>query len=135
MTQAMRAGWLMAVSAAVACACGAKASTSSSSPNTSGLNLDSAKRLADLSATDWQSLCDWVAQEEGGYGNTIACDAGNGGSLIAPTDESGCVAEYSEGPNCPATVQDMVLCIQNLTQTWCVTSMLPAECRMLKKPC
>jgi hypothetical protein len=46
-----------------------------------------------------QVLCDWATQQEGGYGNTIACDAGNnGGSLTAPSDEAGCVAEYSEGP-------------------------------------
>jgi hypothetical protein len=133
-----RLGVVLAISVVGACACGGQASTSSSSSSSNGAgpNLDSSKRLAQLSPTDWQVLCDWVAQEEGGYGNTIVCDGGmNGGSLSAPTDEPSCVTQYSGGPNCPGTVQQIVSCIQSLMQTWCDTSTLPAVCRMLKNPC
>lgn len=134
MTRAMVRGYVLAVSAAVAC--GGHQAPSSSSSNSAGPNLDASKKLADLSVTDWQTLCDWTAQQQGGYGSTIVCDAGgNGGSLSAPTDEATCVQEYAEGPNCPATVQQMVSCIQLWTKTWCDTAVLPAECKALKNPC
>lgn len=132
-TTTMMGSLLLAASAAMAC--GGHSSLSSTS-NSSGPNVDTTKRLADLSPDDWQELCSWAAQQEGGYGNAIACDAGsNGGSLAAPYDEASCVAEYSKGANCPATVQQLVSCVQRLAQTWCDTATLPAECMALKNPC
>jgi hypothetical protein len=134
MSRSTMRGCLLAVSALVTC--GGHASPASSSANSSGPNLDTSRRLADLSSADWQELCDWAAQEEGGYGNAIACDAGSsGGSLAVPNDEPSCVAEYSVGANCPATVQQLVSCLQLLTRTWCDTATLPAECKALKATC
>jgi hypothetical protein len=116
-------------------ACG----TSPASGSSSGPPVDPSKTLAVLSSSEMGAFCDWVAQQEGGYGATIPCDAGSG-SLEAPQDQATCVAELSQHasePNCSATVGQWTTCVDWLDANWCTTtpSMMPAECAVLQATC
>jgi hypothetical protein len=128
---------LAGVCLALPLACG----TSPPSGSSSGPPVDPSKTLAELSSSEMGTFCDWVAQQEGGYGATISCHAGTGtGSLEAPQDQTTCVTELSQHasePNCSATVGQWATCVDWLDANWCTTtpSMMPAECAVLQATC
>lgn len=121
---------------AVATATLACSSTGSSS---SGSGLDSSKKLSALSATDLQSLCDWTAAQEGGYGTVVACDAAPT-SLQASKDQATCVAEGEQHfwqPICSATVGDWMACVKWRLSNWCFADPPPPSgaCEAIQTGC
>lgn len=126
---------LPAVLVAVPCllaACG-----SGSSP--SGPSLDAAKMFSALSSGELGSFCDWVAQDEGGYGRTISCEA-TGSPLYTPSDQASCVtsfAQHARQPGCTGTVGDWTTCARWLDANWCSTipATRPAVCDAIQAHC
>jgi hypothetical protein len=123
------------IGSAFAAGCG---SNNGSGPS-SGPPLEDSKTLANLSTSEMQSFCDWVAQQEGGYGRTISCDA-TGIPLEAPSDQTTCVSEFSQHasePNCSATVGQWTICLQWFDANWCttMTTTPPAECSVIQTTC
>lgn len=95
-------------------ACSCSSSTSSSS-------VDPSKRLNALTTSDQQALCDWTAQEQGGYGTIIPCDAGPS-DLEVEKDHAACLAletQHFDQPTCTATVGDWMACVKLNLSTWC----------------
>jgi hypothetical protein len=54
--------------------------------STSGPNVDPSKQVVGLSMSDLQVVCDWTAQDWGGYGGQLVCEAGSRDSLDAPME-------------------------------------------------
>jgi hypothetical protein len=86
-----------------------------------------------------QSFCDWVAQDEGGYGRTIYCEA-SGTPLYTPADQRTCISQLSQHasqPGCSATVGQWTMCVQWLDANWCATvpAMPLAECMVIQLTC
>jgi hypothetical protein len=101
--------WILAVTPL---ACSSSASSRSSVAPSKSLNA--------LSTGDLQGLCDWTAQQEGGYGTNIPCDGG--GSLEASQDQATCVAEamqHFDQPSCTSTAEDWMTCIKWRLSNWC----------------
>jgi hypothetical protein len=77
--------------------------------------VDSSKKLVDLSGPEQASLCDWVAQQLGGYGSREACDGGGHTPSSTPT-QSDCVSSIADigrlDPACPATLGQVSSCLQ-----------------------
>jgi hypothetical protein len=93
--------------------------------------------VINLSASEEIALCDWTAQELGGYGSGgLPCpdDAASAG-IGAPSGLGDCVSTYQIsrwGPDCPLTVQDFMDCWTWLIQNVCNTpdlSLLPPSCK------
>jgi hypothetical protein len=103
----MRRSWLFFALACAPCAC-------SSSP--SGPGVDSGKSVVALSPGEQKSLCDWIAQQYGGYGHALQC---SGGGIIpavrGPSDERSCVNNFENPPAsatfCKATVMNVENCV------------------------
>lgn len=109
------------------------------SASAAGPPVDAAKKLSDLSTSEMQAFCDWVAQQEGGYGSVTQCDAGTG-SLETPQDQAMCVSELSQHasePNCSATVGQWTTCVDWLDANWCTTmpATRPAVCNVIQTTC
>jgi hypothetical protein len=111
--------------------------TGSASP--SGPPVDPSKNFSDLSASEMQAFCDWLAQQEGGYGSTTQCDASNV-PLEAPQDQAMCVTEFfqhASEPGCSGTVGQWTTCIDWLDANWCTPTPAtrPAECNVIQATC
>ncbi len=130
MAQRMVGVCLLAGSAVLSCG----GESSSSVPN-----VDSSKGLVALSPGDQQSLCDWVAQLEGGYGHVTRCDAGP--FLTAPMDQAMCISVLiptaAMHPNCTTTIGQYVPCVQWLLANWCTSTLppVPDECKTVQAQC
>jgi hypothetical protein len=117
--------------ALMACLAGACSSSSSFSPN-----VDSSKALTSLSASDQGRLCDWEAQQYGGYGKVMSC-----GGLVAgqraPADQASCVSALppsSASMYCPVTVGQFENCVHWKVQNGCGTADPPTDCAALRNP-
>lgn len=111
-----------------ACAC-------SSSP--SGPNVDSAKLLVALSASEQNALCDWKAAQYGGYSKAISCGGGVAASQRGPADQSTCVSSLphqASAPSCPAKVGQFEVCVQWTVTMGCGSALPPPECAALRDP-
>lgn len=111
----------------------------SGSGSPSGPPVDSSKTLSALSTNEMQAFCDWLAQDEGGYGRTISCEA-TGAPLETPQDQATCVSELSQHASesgCTATVGQWTMCVQWVDANWCTTmpAMRPAECGVIQATC
>ena len=116
-------------------------SSSTTAPSTGpvdGASLDTSKLVISLSPAEQAALCDWDARQYGGYGNMVVCDAGaKAGSSSEPgTDQAMCVMGVqhlaSVRPTCPATVGDVMACIQFEIQSPCAgTDSGPHGCQVL----
>jgi hypothetical protein len=87
----------------------------------SSSSVDPSKKLNSLSTGDQQSLCDWTAQQQGGYGVIIPCDAAPT-DLEVEKDQAICVAEEMQRfdqPTCTATVGDWMMCVKWRLSNWC----------------
>jgi hypothetical protein len=116
---------------------GAIAACSSSSASNGG--PDATKKLDALSATEVQSLCDWTAKDQGGYGTTIICDAGQG-SLEVPADQATCVTDVTphwSQSTCTSTVGEWMTCAQWGLANACATTRpaKPAACAAIDVGC
>jgi hypothetical protein len=108
---------------------------SSSSPST----VDPSKKLNTLSTGDQESLCDWTAQEQGGYGTIITCDAAST-DLEVETDQAKCIADVSphfSQPTCTANVGDWMTCVKWRLSNWCsATPPVPTgQCAAIQTGC
>jgi hypothetical protein len=112
----------------------------SSAASPGGPHIDSSKRLVSLSVADQLTLCNWLADLEGGYGHVTECEA-SGIPLVASESEAGCLTELSNQassfPDCPATVGQDVTCLEWFLGHWCASSpaVLPAQCAALQNQC
>ncbi|MGA2448495.1 MAG: hypothetical protein ABTD50_07465 [Polyangiaceae bacterium] len=102
-------------------------------------NLDPTTSLSALSAPGLQTLCDWTAAQEGGYGAIIDCDAA-ATSLEAAQDQATCVAQAQsqfDQASCAATVSDWVTCTQWRLSNWCSANPPPptGRCEALQTGC
>jgi hypothetical protein len=112
---------------------------SCSSSSTSGTGPDPSKKLDTLSSTEVQSLCDWTAKDQGGYGTMIVCDAGQG-SLEVPADRATCVTDVTphwSQTTCTSTVGDWMTCAQWGLANVCATTQpaKPAACIAIDVGC
>jgi hypothetical protein len=115
-------GGLFLLSAVFACSSGSSAGAPGDPP------VDPSKELAALSTSDLQSLCDWVARQEGGYGTTTHCEA-TGIPLYASKDQAECLAEVAQHlsrPTCTTTVGQYTMCFRVFLASWC-SSMPPTR--------
>jgi hypothetical protein len=78
-------------------ACGGANNT----PSRSGLPED--EQVTSLSDADLDTLCNWVADYEGGVGTTLAC-----GDTVDGPDQ--CTAAIRAATNCPLTVSQYETC-------------------------
>ena len=106
--------------------------------SSSGPNLDSNMQLTSLSAGDQTKLCDWEAQQYGGYGKAVMC----GGLLAAqrgPADQASCVSDLppsSTAMYCQVTVGQFENCVRWRVQKGCsgTMAMPPTDCTALRNP-
>jgi hypothetical protein len=101
--------------------------------------VDPAKELSALSPGDVQALCDWGAQEQGGYGTTVYCEASGTPRETAST-QTECVAEVTPmfgRATCTTTVGQYTGCVKWFVANWCsaVPPALPAECMTFQSGC
>jgi hypothetical protein len=137
MSHALLRAYLSAIVAGlVACSL---AGCSTGAVTTEDPPLDPAKVLSSLSTSDLQALCDWEAQEQGGYGTTLYCEA-SGVPLYTATSQAECVAEVK--PNfgratCTATVGQLTTCVKWFVANWCSSTppALPSECIAFDNGC
>lgn len=106
------------------------------SSSSSGPNIASSETLTALSPGDQGRLCDWEAQQYGGYGKVVAC-----GGLVAaqrgPTDKASCVSALpasSAATYCQVTVGQFENCVQWKVQNGCGTADPPGDCTALRNP-
>ena len=110
------AGWLVWLITLLAAAC------TSSSPGASGSALsgvNGSAQIASLSDSDKQQLCDWVAQQFGGYhGRGVCADSASGG-LQGPVDLSGCLDQLIDYTHCSGAVSLFETCVQQEVASAC----------------
>jgi hypothetical protein len=122
---------LMVAWLAMTTACGGKSSTSPpsamSASDSGQTGLSPKQTLISLSMSAAEQLCDWLANQYGGYGGSFACDGG-GPVMMGPQSQSDCVAQFvqlgadaSPFNTCTGTVSDFETCIQWQIDTACVT--------------
>jgi hypothetical protein len=107
-------------------------SSSSSTPN-----IDANAALTSLSTGDQGRLCDWEAQQYGGYGKAISCGGGLVPAQRGPTDQASCVGGLpppSASAFCNATVGQFEACVQWKKQNGCGTADPPLDCLALRNP-
>jgi hypothetical protein len=107
------------------------------SSSSSGPNIDANQALAALSTGDQGRLCDWEAQQYGGYGKTVSCGGGLVAPQRAPTDQASCVGALppsSASVYCHATVGQFEACVKWKVQNGCGTADPPMDCVALRNP-
>lgn len=111
----------------------AACSSSSSEPN-----IDSNMALAALSSADQGRLCDWEAQQYGGYGKSVSCGGGLLAAQRGPTDQASCVSGLppsSASLYCQATVGQFEACVRWRVQNGCMAiANPPTDCVALRNP-
>ena len=110
--------------------CGSSSSTNSGLP-------DNTKALTDLSLGEKQALCDWIAQQFGGYDSRGLCVDSATGGLQGPVNQSGCIDQLRDYTQCSPTVGDLQFCVQAETQNACdwATISQPSRCRLFAPNC
>lgn len=114
-------------------------STGGGAGNAGDPPIDPTKALSSLSPSDLQALCDWEAQEQGGYGTTTYCEA-TGVPLETPSSQSECVTEVTpmfERATCTTTVGEFTTCLKFFVANWCSTAppAIPTECVAFDNGC
>jgi hypothetical protein len=94
--------------------------------------MPSSKNLADLSPGEQQALCDWIAQQFGGYHSRGVCIDAAGGGLQGPVNQSGCLDQLPNYARCGAAVAQLQACIQAEVRDACSTPTggTPPECAL-----
>ena len=112
----VRAGRPRWVVALLAAAC------TSPSPSASGSALSGVNGAAPISAlseSDKQALCNWLAQQFGGYHSRGVCADSATGGLQGPVDLSGCLDLLMDYAHCSSPVSLFETCIQQETAGAC----------------
>jgi len=81
--------------------------------------VDPSANLSSLSPADKAALCDWVAQEFGGYDSRGVCADSATGGLQGPANQSECVVDLLPPATCPATVGQLEACVRSEVQNAC----------------
>ena len=110
------AGWPVLVVGLLAAAC----TSTSPGPSDSGLSgVDGGGPIASLSDSDKQALCNWTAQQFGGYhGRGVCADSATGG-LQGPVDLSGCLDQLIDYTHCSGAVSLYETCVQQEVANAC----------------
>lgn len=115
----------------VCTACGAP-SSGTTAPNASA-------NLMTLPPSDQNALCDWIAQQFGGYHSNGVCLDAAGGGLQGPVGMSGCIDQLKNYMRCAATVGQLQACIQDEVRDACMGSANPgassSNCTALNTTC
>jgi len=101
----------------VCAACGSQ-SSGTTAPSASA-------NLMTLTPGDKNALCDWIAQQFGGYHSNGVCVDAAGGGLQGPVDLSGCLDLLKSYTTCSATVGQLQACIQDEVRDACMGSANP----------
>ena len=127
----LRRGWMFVAFLVL----GGSGACSSSS---SGPSLDTNMALAALSSGDQGRLCDWEAQQYGGYGKSVSCGSGLLAAQRGPTDQASCVSRLppsSVSLYCQATVGQFETCVRWTVQSGCqAIATPPTDCVALRNP-
>jgi hypothetical protein len=99
--------------------------------------------VTQLSPSQEQQLCGWVASLYGGYGGILQCDSGGAGPM-GPKSEGDCVQQLDVGfvqphakfSHCQATVGQVQACLRWHADNACVASGSPppSECTIVDGP-
>ena len=100
---------------------GGGGSGGSGGPGASG--VQGSKRIDQLTPTEAAMVCDFAAQEFGGYGTIMNC--GDGTTIEADANQAECVA--SRPTTCAMTVSQYEVCISEVS----CANFLPASCAPL----
>jgi hypothetical protein len=133
------------IPAFAACSAGSGPPIGLTGASRSGVN--SGTSINALTDSDRARMCDWVAQNNGGYGGELApvkCqlnlgDAGPNGrsteytvSKKAPKSQASCIADLKKVPaTCTATVGEVEECLTYLYENPCATEKNPPQCAAL----
>jgi hypothetical protein len=103
-------------------------------------SLDPSKRLNALSTSELAQLCDWTANQQGGYGSALTCEAAPYSPLHAATSQNECVvgfAPHASMPSCSITVGEWMMCADWTVSTWCTFPHppAPASCEEFQAGC
>lgn len=113
----------------VATACGGDDGNSAS--------LDDSALVSSLNDAQRNLLCDWAAQQEGGYGKEITCPLQ---SVIIPKDQQACRAQIDSTLRAckSGTVGQLKACVEGRATDPCRAStgeLYPAECKAYDQAC
>jgi hypothetical protein len=87
-------------------------------------------RLRELDADQRRTICDWTAQQYGGYNTSTPCgDAGQRATRV-PKDQESCMSSFAR-IHCDATVAAAEACTVAAARDVCASVMRPPpECRI-----
>ena len=107
-----RSGLVLVGVVLLALACGESATSTGG-----GSGVEGKRMLRDLGEDDLRRLCDWSAQQGGGYGRALRCDGG----VFARTqpDQNTCVDSFRRTDSCVATVADVETCTRKKAEQPC----------------
>lgn len=96
----------------------------------SGVN--SGYALNELTDYDRGRMCDWVAQNNGGYGGSLApieCEKGYQFTRKAPKSQAECIQDMKKAPaTCDATVGEIEECLTYIMNNPCSGEKNPPAC-------
>jgi hypothetical protein len=126
--------WAGSTALLLACiACGGQAETADT--------LDPSAPAFSLSTGQQKLFCDWVADQYGGYGESIMCDGGLSQELVTgPDSQADCVAQFMQGEGkfkaCPANLGQVQTCLKWEIANTCVAQpgTPPDACTVVNGP-
>lgn len=120
----------VSIPALAACSAGSGPPIGLTGSSRSGVNAGySINALSDF---DRGRMCDWVAQNNGGYGGSLApvrCEQGYTVSKKAPKNQAECIEDLQKvPPACRVTVGEVEDCLTYLYDNPCTTVKNPPQC-------
>lgn len=142
---------LSAASLSTFAACSAGSGSPMGLAGSSRSGVNGGTSINALSDYDRGRMCDWLAQNNGGYGSElppVKCelnlgDAGSGRkteytvSKKAPKSQAACIADFNKvPPTCNVTVAEVEECLNYLSDNPCTTEKNPYQCAgLMSKGC
>lgn len=121
---------LVALAALAGCSAGSGPVMGLSGSSRSGVS--SSQAINALSDYDRGRMCDWVAQENGGYGGSlppVKCEKDFTVTKKAPKSQAECIEDLKKAPvTCDATVGEVEDCLTYLANNPCSTEKNPPAC-------
>jgi hypothetical protein len=87
--------------------------------------IDPNRMIGALTDDEWAKMCDWEAERLGGYGHGPDCDANF--TVMAPRDQTTCVAAVRITFPCDLIVSDFEACIDERVEYPCALSFPACE--------
>jgi hypothetical protein len=111
----------------LACQCSSSATNS---------NVPDSKPIANLALGDQRTLCDWIAQEFGGYDSRGICADAAAAGLQGPADQSSCLDSLKDYTRCSVTVGQLQVCVRWEVRNSCTLPLPPSpECAVFGPSC